>query len=102
MTAASFAQKAYKNSQRELTSEKAIELRVFAQIKSRMRAADISAPGGMAKLAEALTDNMKLWNILFTDLSLESNKMPNDLKAQIMSLAKFTQSHTLDLSLIHI
>ena len=96
MTAASFAQKAYKNSQRELTSEKAIELRVFAQITSRMRAADISAPGGMAKLAEALTDNMKLWNILFTDLSLESNKMANDLKAQIMSLAKFTQSQTLD------
>ncbi|MEP6342140.1 MAG: flagellar biosynthesis regulator FlaF [Maricaulaceae bacterium] len=97
MTAASFAQQAYKNSQRELASEKSIELQVFYQITSRMRAADISETGGMSKLAEALTDNMKLWNILFSDLSLASNKMPDELKAQIMSLAKFTQSQTFEI-----
>ena len=96
MTAAHFAQQAYKNSQRELASEKSIELQVFYQITSRMRAADISETGGMSKLAEALTDNMKLWNILFTDLSLASNKVPSELKVQIMSLAKFTQSHTFE------
>ena len=97
MSAAHFAQQAYKNSQRELASEISIELKVFSQITSRMRAADISVPGGMSKLAEVLTDNMKLWNILFTDLSLSSNEMPDDLKAQIMSLAKFAQAQTLEI-----
>ena len=96
MTAAHFAQQAYKNSQRELASEKSIELQVFSQITSRLRAVDMTETGGMSKLAEALTDNVKLWNILFTDLSLDSNKMADDLKAQIMSLAKFTQSHTFE------
>jgi len=96
MTAASFAQQAYKNSQRELASEKSIELQVFSQITSRLRAADVSQIGGMSKLAEALTDNVKLWNILLTDLSFETNTLPEDLKAQIISLAKFTQMHTLE------
>ena len=96
MTAAHFAQQAYKNSQRELASEKSIELQVFSQITSRLRAVDMTETGGMSKLAEALTDNVKLWNILFTDLSLDSNKMADSLKAQIMSLAKFTQSHTFE------
>ena len=95
MSLSQLAKQSYKNTQRELTDDKIMELRVFSQITSRMKAADIDAPGGMSALAEALTDNMKLWNILLVDLSMDSNPLPQDLKAQIISLARFTQSHTL-------
>lgn len=95
MTAPNLVERSYKNSQRELASDKSIELKVFSQITSRLRAADISKPGGMSKLAEALQENMKLWNILLTDVSLETNTLPLELKAQIISLAIFSQKHTL-------
>lgn len=95
MTAQQLAQKNYLNSQRELASDKAVELRVFASITSRMRAADIDEIGGMSKLAEALFDNVKLWNVLLVDLTNPENKLPLDLKTNIISLAEFTQKHTL-------
>ena len=95
MTTQQLARNSYKNSLKELASDKAIELRVFASITSRLRAADISEIGGMTKLAEALTDNAKLWNILLIDLTNPENPLPLDLKTSIISLAEFTQAHTL-------
>ena len=95
MTTQQLARDSYKNSQKELASDKAIELRVFASITSRLRAADIDKIGGMTELAEAITDNVKLWNILLIDLSNPENPLPLDLKKSIISLAEFTQAHSL-------
>ncbi|NNC37707.1 MAG: flagellar biosynthesis regulatory protein FlaF [Acidimicrobiales bacterium] len=94
MTAQQIAHKKYLNSQRELASDKAVELRVFASITSKMRAADTNEIGGMSKLAEALYDNVKLWNLLLIDLTNPENPLPLDLKTSIISLSEFTQKHT--------
>lgn len=95
MTNSFQAQQAYKNVQRELTSSKGIELKVFALVTSALRSVDKNEIGGAAKLAEVLLDNAKLWRILFVDLVNPENELPLSLKESLLSLAEFTQKHTL-------
>lgn len=49
----------------------------------------------MVKLAPALVDNAKLWKILLLDLVKPENTLPIELKSSLISLAEFTQKHTL-------
>lgn len=95
MSTQQLAQQSYTNTQRELASDKSVELRVFTSITSRLRATDTDELGGTIKLFEALGDNVKLWNILLVDLSNPENPFPLDLKTSIIELAEFTQIHTL-------
>jgi flagellar protein FlaF len=89
------AQQGYKTVQREMNSDKAIELKVFISITSSLSQVDPAEIGGAAALAQALVDNAKLWKILFIDLVNPENPMPMDLKQNLISLAEFTQLHTL-------
>lgn len=81
--------------QRELTSPKEIELKVFASVTSNLMNVDMNAPDSASKLAAALLDNAKLWRIVFTDLVNPENPLPLPLKESLISLAEFTQKHTL-------
>ena len=85
----------YTTISRETASDKQIEIRVFSSITSRMKAADPTKIGGFAQMAEAMQDNTRLWNILFTDVIDENNQLPKALKAQLINLAEFTRQHTL-------
>jgi len=89
------ARHGYKTVQREMNSDKAIELKVFISVTSALSRVDNEAIGGATQLAEALIDNAKLWNILFIDLVNPDNLLPMDLKSNLISLAEFTQAHTL-------
>lgn len=89
------ARHGYKTVQREMNSDKAIELKVLISVTSALSRADKEAIGGATKLAEALIDNAKLWNILFLDLVNPDNPLPMDMKNNLISLAEFTQAHTL-------
>lgn len=84
----------YKTTQREFSSDQGIELKVFQKITSALKSVDETAPGGATKLAEALIDNAKLWNVLFIDLVNPDNTLPHDLKTSLISLAEFSQTHT--------
>lgn len=95
MTNSFQAQQTYKVAQRELTSPKEIELKVFASVTSALLNVDLKALDGRSKLASALLDNAKLWRIVFTDLVNPENPLPLPLKESLISLAEFTQSHTL-------
>ncbi|MDB2438714.1 flagellar biosynthesis regulator FlaF [Hellea sp.] len=95
MTNSNQAIHGYKTVQREINSDKTIELNVFISVTSALRRVDKEEIGGATKLAEALTDNAKLWKILFIDLVNPENPLPLPLKSSLMSLAKFTQIHTL-------
>lgn len=95
MTNSFHAQQGYKTAQRELTSFKGIELKVFTAVTSALKSVDLEELNSMAKLAPALTDNAKLWNILLIDLVKPENELPLALKSSLISLAEFTQTHTL-------
>ena len=94
MTNSFQAHQAYKNAQRELTSSKGIELKVFQRVTSDLRSVNLDEIGGAAKLAEAVVQNAKLWRILFVDLINPENELPMPLKESLLSLADFTQKHT--------
>ena len=89
------AYQGYKTTSQETASDKQIETKVFSSITSRMKAADPAKPGGFAELAEAMQDNVRLWGIIFGDVIDENNKLPKELKAQLINLAEFTRRHTL-------
>jgi len=89
------AHQAYKNAQRELTSSKGIELKVFQTVTSDLRSVNLDEIGGATKLAEAVVQNAKLWRILFVDLINPENELPMPLKESLLSLAEFTQKHSL-------
>lgn len=89
------AQSAYAGKDAAVRTPRAIEYQVFARITQRMRAAaDSEAPGGFARLAQALHDNRKLWATLATDLADAGNALPDSLKARLFYLSEFTARHT--------
>jgi flagellar protein FlaF len=76
---------AYQKTQRSAMSPTEIEQTVFRQITGRLiRAKDGSDP--IAR-AHAINDNGALWRALLTDLVNTENKLPDDVKAGLVSLA---------------
>ena len=94
MTTTNLAYKTYATTSRETASDRQIELRIFSSITSRMKSADITKPGGFSELAEAMQDNVRLWNILTVDVLNEKNPLPDETKAYIINLGEFTRQHT--------
>lgn len=94
MTYSEFAARGYATTARETGSEKQVELRVFSRITARIKAADTTQIGGFAELAEALHENVRLWNIIAIDMVDDGNLLPQELRAQILQLADFTRLHT--------
>lgn len=88
------ARHGYKTVQREMNSDKGIELKVFVSVTAALNQVDPKAADTHSQLADALVTNAKLWNILFIDLSSQKNTLPLDLKTRLMTLAEFTQEHT--------
>lgn len=95
MTNMNLAHKMYAKTSKETASDKQIELRIFSSITSQMQSADITQVGGFAKLAEAMQDNIRLWNMLSIDVIQDGNMLPDQIKAYVINLGEFTRQHTL-------
>ena len=85
---------AYGNPQTANMSARSAEYQVIARITSRMQKALDKGPLGFASLADALTENRRLWTEFATDVADSDNMLPEALRAQIMGLAAFTLRHT--------
>jgi flagellar protein FlaF len=94
MSNASLALQGYKTAQKELMSAKSIERQIFGKITSQLQEVDLDQPNGFVGLAEAITQNVKLWNILFIDLTSPDNKLPMPLKNNLIALSEFVQAHS--------
>lgn len=94
MYASEMARRGYTSTQKQVASETELELKIFLEITGRLIAADPKEIGGFAELAEALTDNARLWNLLFLDMTHETNTLPLELKNGLIYLAEFTRLHT--------
>ena len=88
------AKQGYKAVQKEMTSDKAVELRVFMSVTAQLRAVDSTDKLQFPALSEAIVENLKLWKILFIDLVNPKNTLPLDLKTSLIQLADFTQNHS--------
>ncbi|MEE3098607.1 MAG: flagellar biosynthesis regulator FlaF [Pseudomonadota bacterium] len=74
------------------------EYRVFARATHRLSDASARCAEGdrlaWFKLAEAVHDNLRLWLTLATDLAADGNGLPDALRANLISLAGFVESHS--------
>lgn len=53
------------------------------------------------ELDDALTNNRKLWTVLVAGVSSEENKMPLDVKQNILGLGMFIFNHTISVIAQH-
>ena len=84
----------YATAQRETLSGRALERAVLSRVTARLVGADPKAPGGPAALAAALEENRRLWCALAADLADPANRCGDHLKAGLLSLAAFVETHT--------
>jgi len=92
MSNAFLANRSYKAVQKDMMSDKAIELRVFMSVTAQLKALKETDRDYFVKLSDAIIDNLKLWKIVFIDLVDPKNPLPLDLKNQLLGLAEFTET----------
>lgn len=83
----------YEAAQRQTLSGRALEREVFARITARLDQTRRTEDRPAAR-ADALEQNRRLWCTLAIDLASPSNACPDELKASLLSLAAFVESHT--------
>ncbi len=93
MNAAEQARRAYAPTQFPLKSDRAVEAQLFAQVTSKLRKAS-QKDASFQDLIGALHDNRQMWITLAADLADDGNSLPDALRAQLFSLALFTNTHT--------
>lgn len=83
----------YKSTQTAAEDPRAREYRLFIQVTAAIEDAVANDELGTA-LGHALHENRRLWNALMADLSEDGNMLPDDLKAQIISLGIWVNRHS--------
>jgi flagellar protein FlaF len=84
---------AYKSSQSVAEDPRAREYRLFIQVTAALEDANEDEDAATS-LGHALHENRRLWNALMADLSTDGNALPDDLKAQIISLGIWVNRHS--------
>lgn len=93
MNAYSMARSAYSGAAIPTRTDRGTEYELFARVTRRLNAA-AQGDGDFNALIHALHDNRTLWTALAADVSVETNKLPRELRARIFYLAEFTSHHT--------
>ncbi|APG48713.1 flagellar biosynthesis regulator FlaF [Phaeobacter porticola] len=88
------AKSAYSAAKAPTRTAKNLEYEVIARVTRRIVAAAQKGKPGFTELAAALTDNRKLWSIFTVEVASPGNPLPEELKAQLLSLGEFTHQHT--------
>lgn len=98
MQSAASRMTAYADLDAPVKTPRSAEYETFARVTRRLARADSEAsretPGGFSELAEALTDNQRLWTVLASDVAGENNGLPRELRARLFYLAEFTRQHS--------
>lgn len=77
---------AYQKTQQSTENPRDTEFRLFAQVTRALTDVECE-PKGSHKLVEAVDWNRRLWTALATDCTDENNKLPREVRAQIISLS---------------
>jgi flagellar protein FlaF len=84
---------AYRNTQRITEDPRNTEYRLFGQVTGALLDAQKQGVTG-GPLAEALDWNRKLWRTLASDCMDERNKLPDQVRAQIISLSLWVNRYS--------
>lgn len=69
------------------------ELEIFQRV-TRALQSTLDRPHTDSAVIEAINDNRRLWHALENDLAQESNLLPDDLKAKLISVAIWVERHS--------
>lgn len=78
-----------------IRTERSTEYAVFAQVTHRLKDVDEKDKSEFPRVAAAVFDNQRLWGTLSEDLMLDTNTLPIELRAQLISLGEFVRKHSL-------
>jgi flagellar protein FlaF len=85
---------AYQRAAQRTETPKETELRLLTQVTRALTEAAASDPTEFGKRAEALDWNRRVWEALGSDCAGEGNALPEELRAQLISLSIFIVKQT--------
>lgn len=85
------AASAYKKVAHNILGPRDIEQRIFQQTNGRLMAIQNDPETPFVEIAEAVHLNTQLWTLLAVDVLSDENTLPENLRAQIASLAIYSQ-----------
>lgn len=88
------AKTAYANPNQPARTARDSEYDIFARTTYRLKQASARADTDYSGLAQAVYDNRRLWRMLAADLALPGNGLPEMLRARLLYLNDFTQTHS--------
>lgn len=86
---------AYKNTQRITEDPRSTEYRLFGQVTGALIDAQKNGVKG-GPLAEAIDWNRRLWGTLAADCMDDRNRLPKEVRAQIVSLSMWVTRYSKD------
>jgi flagellar protein FlaF len=88
------ARNAYAPTSAPIRTSRGTEYEAFAQVTHRLQSA-ARGPGRRIKaIAQAVHENRQLWTLLATDVMDDANRLPAQLRGQILYLSEFTRLHS--------
>jgi len=89
---------AYRKTQNQSETPQQIEYRLFASVtRALIELREIDNPTPRQKM-EALDWNRRMWSTLSSDCGAPGNKLPKELRAQIISLALWVSKYTTEVA----
>ena len=85
---------AYQKAATRSEDPRSTEYRLFAQVTRALMDASQADKLEIARRAEALDWNRRMWSNFALDCSSEENQLPEQLRASIISLSLFVSKHT--------
>jgi flagellar biosynthesis activator protein FlaF len=85
---------AYRRTATQAESPRDREYRAFGQATAQLLDAERAGRGAIGLRAEALSLNRRLWSLLAADCAHPENTLPQQLRAQIISIALFVDRHS--------
>lgn len=94
MTPYSVASRAYGESSAPLRTPRSMEYDLLAKCTMKLRNTAPKRDSDFPAFVQALSDNLKLWTVLASDVASPNNSLPSALRAQLFYLYEFTDLHT--------
>lgn len=88
------AVKAYQQAAATSENPREAEYRLFGQVTRALMVADQAPKDDMAVRVDALDWNRRMWSALASDCAASENKLPQPVRAQIISLSLWVGRHT--------
>jgi flagellar protein FlaF len=85
---------AYQQATARSETPRDIEYRLFGQVTRALITAAAADSGDLAGRMDALDWNRRLWSVLAADCASDGNRLPQSLRANIISLSLWVNRHT--------